>query len=272
MSKLILTFFFIFSLCLIYTGQPFCTKCFRGRYSNVPIAKTLDVCESCTEGYYLDEEGKTSVVDCKRCPKGTYQKLLSAPSLHSCIKCTNGTFADTDTNIDSTACKDCSAGRYGDEKGMKRNIGEFDDPSDCKSCLLGRYGPNTGVGMISGCIKCIKGKYLDVTGQTSTNACKNCPAGRFGADSGAMNNAGTWVLVKPEDADADAELTERLWTFTAELDARTFTAKESCQPCFRGTYSSTLGLSSATDCIGCGAGKYQDQFEQLNDGSCKSCP
>ena len=252
------------------TGMPFCTKCFFGRYSDVLVATTPQVCESCEAGYYLDERGKTSVVDCKRCHKGRYQPELSAPSLDACIKCENGTYADTDTNIDSSFCKDCSRGRYSDEGGMQKDIGTLNDPLDCKACGLGRFGPNVGVGRISGCLRCAAGKFLDVLGQHAKSSCKDCPAGKFGTVAGTMSNAGTWSLINADSDDQSEEKNERVWTLDVLIGK--FSSDESCQPCYRGRYSSVPGISSSNSCVACSAGKYQDEFEQLNAGACESCP
>jgi hypothetical protein len=139
---------------------------------------------------------------------------------------------------------------------MTKDIGTMNDPFDCKACLLGRFGPNTGRGTIEGCIACVKGKYNDIRGSSTLSSCKDCPAGKFGANKAAKNNAGTWTLVNKDDP--DGELNERVWT--VNVHHGNFTAVDSCQPCFRGRYSSAVGITTASACVECGAGKYQDEF------------
>jgi hypothetical protein len=211
----------------------------------------------CPQGLYLDEEGKTLQAQCKRCPKGRFQTITGAPSLESCTKCPNGTYAENPKNTASSDCIDCPVGRFSDEHGMTKESGtRDDDPSDCKACLLGRFGPNTGRGTIEGCMACVKGKYNDIRGSSTLSSCKNCPAGKFGANKAAKNNAGTWTLVNKDDP--DGEMNERVWT--VNVLHGNFTAVDSCQPCFRGRYSSAVGITTASACVECGAGKYQDEF------------
>ena len=163
------------------TGQSTCKDCPVGKYQDLTGQST---CKSCSAGKYQDLEGQST---CKSCPIGKYQDVTGQST---CKDCPAGKYQDLEGQ---TTCKDCPAGKYQDLEGQTTckncpdgkwstsasntcdiicEVGYSCSSGSMQVCSAGTYSS----GSLGLCLACEKGKYQDITGQSS---CKSCPAGKY---------------------------------------------------------------------------------------------
>jgi hypothetical protein len=112
------------------------------------------------------------------------------------------------------------------------------------------YNTETGSPGISGCVDCVKGKYMStsITASTVESNCQQCAVSKYGDQTGRTNCkncvAGTYG------------------------DAVLLTAVTQCKSCTTGRYDTRTGLSSVSECKLCPVGQHQAVARQT---SCENC-
>ncbi|CAB4004098.1 mastigoneme [Paramuricea clavata] len=173
------------------TGQRSCKQCSAGEYSlEIGRSTKCDICPvghrcfyidnapiKCSKGYYQNQTGQRS---CKQCSAGEYSleigrstKCDICPVGHRCyyvneppIKCSKGYYQN---QTGQRSCKQCSAGEYSLESGRS---------TKCDICPVGHRCYYVSIPPI----KCSKGQYQDLPGQTS---CKWCKGGQYNVQTGS---------------------------------------------------------------------------------------
>jgi hypothetical protein len=208
---------------------------------------------TCPDGYIPN--GRTDIINgafrmcIRRCPLEYY-----FDPLYDCIQC----LICPDKKYPSTVCGASSQ-------------------TIC-SCVAGTYASDLGSAI---CTACKQGTYSEIPGAISSSTCQSCASGSYSSAPGlsicVLCGTGTYSSGTGLTACSNC----REGTYTVEDGG----AKSSsvCQPCSKGTYSSTLArfqicepcengkyapLGGLTTCSACEPGKYNDgNFNSL----CNPC-
>lgn len=241
------------------------TPCPPGTFSNQPNLKESSQCLDCPAGKYCDRSGLTEPAgDCAKghyCTGGTTRSNpvtspgddqngdLCDPGRYcpngttnaDAYRCPPGTYSESRGNRDVTQCLDCSAGFYCPDSGTVTPTNECTagyyciqgavvaSPVDGETgdiCPNGTYCPQGSQQPKT----CLPGTYQNLAGQSS---CYNCPEGYF-CDS----STGT---VNPELCPAGYYCPNGTDIPVA------------CPP---GTFSTSEGVASSSECSPCPGGKY----------------
>ncbi|OAF72051.1 hypothetical protein A3Q56_00182 [Intoshia linei] len=238
-----------------------CAKCPTGKYCDgIANSQSVKICKAgyfcpensimaslvgnvCPIGYYCPEGSSVQII----CASGTYQPQVGQSS---CIPCPTSNFCDNSggaiTLSDATLCPKGHICREGTSSSTQY------------PCQIGTYKSAVGSLDISQCEPCPGGFYCDTTGiVTPTKKC----------------SAGTAIII---------------FRYYCILGAKTATPTQSllaniCKPghycvvgsvnpipCPIGSFSSSFGLKTATECTDCTAGKYCETKGLLvPTGSCE---
>ena len=199
-------------------------------------------CDECEEGSNANAKATACVVCAAGfyCPDAT-RSLPCAPGSVApskgaarCAKCTKGRHA----NAERTACDICA-------------VGDWAAPgsTNCTACVGGRYSDALFVGAANDCKLCDGGKVSSATATGEQTACIACGAGKY-------SNA---LLTECVDC--------KEGRFSAAVGAADESMCNACPPGTRGT-GVELGAVSATACVACANGEYQDEAGQTE---CKLC-
>eukprot|EP01135_Chromosphaera_perkinsii_P005913 Nk52_evm8s371 gene=Nk52_evmTU8s371 len=224
-----------------------CTSCPRGKYCDTPGAPTPK--GDCAAGYYChiqssvqSPSGPGDFVSNGPCPKGHYclQGTVSP------TPCPIGTLVNQVGSKVEADCVPCTAGHYCETTGLALPTGKCDPGFFCPGltansektpaanvCPTGSSCPSGS----SAPVKCADGFYQD---QTQQGSCKSCPAGSL-----CQNGASA----------------------TTPCPLKHFCAKEAkiAVVCPDGQYGHKEGLTAATDCPPCPAGKFCTNGEVSGD-------
>ena len=236
-----------------------CDKCESGKYTTYTNNEN---CLECVAGRYTEEQGSSI---CKKCSAGKYSISVNSKSEKNCKSCENGEISGEG----QTSCTLCEIGKW-----SKNNI-------YCENCSLGKYSDSLGLISDDGCINCPNGLYNDELGQTSLLNCKSCPSGKIGLIEGAKSSSvcvlcsiGKFKSSSTTCSDCPAGYITNLYENKCDLCeiGKWASNVQSCIDCGKGTYSYITGLTSASECILCEMGKYQNQNRQTTVASCIECP
>ena len=258
----------------IETGDDECTKCMEGKYSTF-IGAITDECQACAERSNAPEASneKTDCTcnagstgpdggTCSECIAGKY-KIATGDAL--CTKCTAGHYS-TKVGAVSNECQQC--GVYSDAPVAS------DEQTDC-TCNAGATGPDGGVCAlcetgkykiatgIAACTICVSGKYSTVEGSTS-NTCQQCG---INSNSPEGSNQRTDCICNIGSTGPDGGGCD-LCVIGTHKDGR---GTAPCQNCFAGTYSVTLGATTASVCINCVVGTFSGTLGANGATSCAAC-
>ncbi|MBD62966.1 MAG: hypothetical protein CMD68_02680, partial [Gammaproteobacteria bacterium] len=134
----------------------------RGTCFPCPLGKTRgemdarDSCVDCSE----TQRGIGPGRGCADCPAGKHR---NPHDLLQCISCDIGKYRGSA----DPQCISCPVGKYGlgwPEGGVRSS-----ESNSCGLCSVGKYSSTEGINSESDCIECASGKYLDVTGGTSSS-------------------------------------------------------------------------------------------------------
>ena len=225
-------------------------------------------CVDCPNGYYCPK-GSQNYPGTKQfpCPSGTYVQPsdIKFESVHQCRVCPEGKYCSESPTISlSASLPDCPFGFY---------------------CTFGTKGPTS--------FPCAAGTYLDTPGGTSADDCKKCPDGKY--------------CLQGTGGEVNDPLAKSIMNCNPGFYCPAGSPSGNLNPCPPGTYSTSVNLSKPDECTNCpegyyciggestptgycppghyclantvskyqhpcAAGLYQPLFNQVNAGSCKSCP
>ena len=289
------------------TSETDCTQCSQGKYclmgatseTSCPTGTYMDeygasekgpgsypACKPCPAGYYSSSTGSTS---CTQAAVG-YYTYEGATSQTACVvgyfcaeagtseytmymsPCPAGYLCSAGTSTyPSKSSNGCAVGYYCPEKtsaaiacpiGTYRNTKAARSIYDCQTVPAGYYVASTGTsdyssypcnagyycpeGSTSATEKaCPKGTYRDLTGGKAAIDCAACPPGKY--------------------CDTTATVTPTTCPATKYCPAGTITPLQ----CPSGTYSSTTGLKSSSECTSCDAGQYcESPGQSATTGDC----
>ena len=83
-----------------------CDVCVPGEFLN----SDTQMCESCPNGKYTDDEGLTV---CSSCPAGSFDSAAGGSTSSECTLCAAGTFNEVPGR---TVCDDCGVGKVSKER------------------------------------------------------------------------------------------------------------------------------------------------------------
>ena len=228
-------------------------QCGSGTYdANFGLLHTPPSCISCQPGKFYS--GILSVAQCTTCDLGKVSLNSGAsacgvcPNLgtipnstrNGCDPCPINTYAST---LGQLNCTGCSAATYTPSTGS----------SACSTCPAGTYSASAG----AGCLNCPVGKYGDTPGRT---ACLDCPAGSY-VPAPASNAATGWpnatCLLCPRGMHQPAQGSGTCLFCPAGLYQANLGASQTCTGrCPIGSFSTTVGATSARVCRPCFAGTF----------------
>ena len=136
----------------------------------------------------------------------------------------------------------------------KCNAGTYLSDNTCKTCAAGTYS-NAGA---NSCTKCSAGTYSSA----GASSCTNCAAGTYsvqGASSCSTCAAGYYC---PGSSD---KIACPAGTYRTSTGAK---SKSDCTKCGVGTSSSAIGATSSNTCVTCAIGTYTDSE---GNSVCKTC-
>lgn len=254
-----------------HSNDGICTACPSGYHSNAG-----ESCLPCLSGTFTPPGGK-----CEVCPTGFYSQAVNSPPT-ACTACAAGQFnsqtrqsacvdcpvGTSYSGTGATVCDDCEPGKYNDQIGLStckncqagRFMGEY-KALECEDC--GIHHAQSAEGQTF-CTLCDEKSYQTQTGQAQCIACNNnelsyytnetsgciksCEAGQYNQDGtcescpvlhvAPIRHIGTSCTPCQEGQVAN-------------------NARVKCENCPQGTYFA-IG-----QCLGCPAGKYQDEEGQL---------
>ena len=229
-----------------------CGTCPFGTYSSTDGSFS---CTSCIGGTITLNTGSTSINDCicpsgqlkdssgicigTICQAGYYGQLNSS----LCTPCSNGTYNSYTGKYGIESCLSCVSG-------MTSNPGAS-SASSCFSCLPGMYSTNTTISYGS-CTRCSSLRQTSELNSSSNNyICTYCPPGTY-AYTFTVTDWLNWVVFSPPAADV-----KTIQTGITE-----------CIGCSEGTYSSTQGSLTCTQCP---AGTYSLKYMATSNTVCTPC-
>ena len=227
------------------TSDP--VACPEGSHANVTGLASAEECFSCPPGMYCERPGLANPsglcsggyfcdVNATRaawlpCIAGHYCPIGSGVS----TPCPRGTYYPSIRASSVDECLPCTSGSYCGSAGLSRPSGPCDPGYHCPpgqssprppnfNCSAGYHCP----GNTSDPLLCPNGTYTD---RTHASSCSPCPAGDYCLE-GAIVTSCPRGYYCPQGTGND-------W-----------------QPCPRGTYGNSLGLTSHTECVPCDGGMY----------------
>lgn len=205
-------------------GSSALEPCPRGRFSNQSDLADVTQCERCPPGSACSLESTAPIM----CPPGT---MAASHEAATCSACNGGSFQP---DSGGTACHTCSEGSYCPSAA-----------SAALPCAAGRYSASTGLSSADQCTTTQVGHYTSA-GSTSETACS--PGGFTASDGqGACSScrAGSYQAASAATA-CDTCVTGSFCP----------TASSAAIPCYSGTYSKLLGLTTASECSVCPVGHH----------------
>jgi len=255
-------------------------RCVKGSvYSESAVSGAINLCKTCSQGYFFDSDPLGSDITCKECDAGTYSpKSAGTLGITACRVCAPGTYSDQNH---SSSCKQCTAGTYGEETGI----------SVCTECLSGTFASTIG---LTSCILCPAGYFSNATNATVCSSCKDqtyssigaalciqCEPGKVGNGTGqssCLSCPAGKISVPPSQGDTLDSLSNPGNTSMNNTISGNNSSLEpglyddpyqifllSCRPCAPGNYSN----EGTTACMQCPAGKYSNISEA---SACNQCP
>jgi hypothetical protein len=177
--------------------------------------------------------GGASLSDaCALCLPGSFAPL---PSSASCTQCAPGTYSSAPGAV---TCDACASGSYS-------NLPGGTSPTTCSLCPVGMYNPVPGQ-TFAACLACPAGTFSGTPGARALAQCAACEAGYFSAAGApACVRAPAGAFSGPA-AGQSAYIECPLGTWSGSLGA---TSAASCKPCPPGTTTASTGASTAAQCL-----------------------
>ena len=188
------------------------------------IYQTIDTCAKCDAGRFSSGSTLNNEISvCHKCPRGKFNASIGAISASSCQNCSVGYTALIEG---STFCEACPTGQY---------------CSTASSKFL-----------------CPKGKYNNLTMQTSEKSCRNCTIGRIALSEGSKSS-----VLCPKGAYCPDALTKTLCPVGkyGTIDGAITLSTGCSNNCGIGKF----GFTGASRCASCPSGKYGES------GQCYDC-
>jgi hypothetical protein len=221
---------------------------------------------TCPSGYVIsghDRDGSGYMKCTRLCPTGSYLDISDYTNYHcnECLICPVGTYVSSVCGDESqSVCNLCDYGYY------KSSENSWNSYSNCDQCVAGTYASVLGSTF---CFTCQQGTYSETPGAISSSTCQTCASGSYCSALGLSKVCSTGTYSSSTGLTACSNCREGTYTL---IDGG---AKSSgaCQPCLKGTYSSTLArypicgpcesgkyasLTGLTTCSACEPGKYND--------------
>jgi hypothetical protein len=236
-------------------GATECVDCAAGRAGD----GKSDTCSECTasSGKYQPSSGKSSCMSCGEGMKRVAGLDATATTGEVCLPCAPGRFQPVKT-----------------KQAGSNNWLYNGQPSSVWPCVSGCKSPrryphvDTGTPGYSraSCYTCPEGRWSSVSSATT---CSRCAQGKFFAGSGATSGdvctsdacrQGFWC----DNARGFIILNIGGWKWTSSGLPPT-SIKPRMTACAQGRYGDRSGLSAASDCLGCSAGKYSDDASYDED-------
>ncbi|GKT33090.1 hypothetical protein ADUPG1_007102, partial [Aduncisulcus paluster] len=222
----------------------------------------------CTQGYYcprgtanIDPTVTTGPKAPRACPKGTFGNTTGLGGDYECDDCEIGYQCPTAA---MTAVGDeCQDGYYQDETGQ----------TGCKTCPAGYMCP-AGAAVTSPTV-CSAGYYSD----EGASSCTRCPAGHYCPGEGVSQDMMEDVYICPAKflciADSiyglDLSPTDDPTTYLCPIGQYCEAGTTAAEDCPAGTYRSSTGAGSESDCTSCPPGKYcETEGLTTTTGSCQA--
>ena len=235
------------------SGVTSCAVCPIGTYSNVGAS----TCTICTGGAITLTTGSKSDNSCV-CPSGNYRQ----PVTYLCVECPRNTYNPSAGNYGiEQACLSCPQSNPLSASGSSST-------SNCFSCLPGMYSTNTTISY-SSCTRCSSLRQTSAFGSSSNNYnCTYCPPGTYAYTFTVTD----WLIWRGWDnAPADVKTIQTDITECIGCSEGTYSSTQgslTCTQCPAGTYSLEYMATSNTVCTPCLAGTYSD----AGATSCTPCP
>ena len=208
------------------TKSPDQFPCPAGTFSDSDSLTDASECTPCTAGFYCNFGSTTNIMNQFPCREGYYCPQGSVAE----IACPAGFYNDLIEKSALSDCKDCQAGYFCD-------IASATDNLDSQICPNGYYCElNT---KSNDQYPCPAGTYNLLTGRTSLVDCLPCPQGHF-CEKGTGE-------VYPKSVDPS------VFYYPSNVNASLIAAGV---PCPLGTYRSTTGATTESDCDPCPAGQF----------------
>ena len=195
-----------------------CTQCAAGTFSAATSQTSAAACAACNPGY----SSNAGASACTLCAPG-YYGVVSSPNFIGCTPCAQGYIS---TAAGAASCTACTQGSS-----------SLPASTTCSACPKGSYGPSAG----SLCVPCAPGSYQGANGASTCNSCSAgsyCPQGA--QDSLTVCPAGVYC---PGSFAAPQPCPSGTWR-----SATGGILLSDCTQCTAGTYSSTVGATSAATC------------------------
>ena len=239
-------------------GSPMPSRCPPGTYQNLT---TQSDCLTCPSGYFCDSTlSPVTSLENSLCPAGSYCPEGTQYSIQ--FRCPPGTYSNATGLSEVSQCSLCSAGMYCPMFGQTSPNGPCHEGYYClygansstpdqgvmaDECPAGHYCPT---GTITP-VECPRGTYNPVTMAGSPSDCQNCPAGQYCNISG---------LIQPTEYCDEGYFCPQGSTNSTSFLCTTGhycpSSSGSPVPCPAGTYSSSQGLTRASNCSLCTPGSY----------------
>ena len=239
-------------------GSPMPSRCPPGTYQNLT---TQSDCLTCPSGYFCDSTlSPVTSLENSLCPAGSYCPEGTQYSIQ--FRCPPGTYSNATGLSEVSQCSLCSAGMYCPMFGQTSPNGPCHEGYYClygansstpdqgvmaDECPAGHYCPT---GTITP-VECPRGTYNPVTMAGSSSDCQNCPAGQYCNTSG---------LIQPTEYCDEGYFCPQGSTNSTSFLCTTGhycpSSSGSPVPCPAGTYSSSQGLTTASNCSLCTPGSY----------------
>ena len=243
-----------------------CATCPFGTYSSTDGSLS---CTSCIGGAITLNTGSTSINDCI-CPSG---QLKNNSGICIGTICQAGYYGQ----LNSSLCTPCSngtynsyTGKYGIESCLTCVSGMTSRPgaSSCFSCLPGMYSTDTTISY-SSCTRCSSlGQTSELRSSSNNYICTYCPPGTYAYTFTVTD----WLIWRYWDnAPADIKTIQTGITECIGCSEGTYSSTQgslTCTQCPAGTYSLEYMATSNTVCTPCLAGTYSD----AGATSCTPCP
>ena len=183
----------------------------------------------CPAGKY-----KTSLTsNCQQCPIGRYSNEYGQNSIDACKACNPGMYT---TCIGSAACRNCAVG-----------MEYVSTTKECSVCAAGKF---QGQGSNEPLFSCDAVGIYEISQGIPTATCLTCPAGFYNNDNASVSVVHRSCFLCPTLQWSD-------------------TGASFCIACGAGTFTLVGNSTSATECVDCEKGEYQDNGSR---DKCIECP